>query len=165
MEIVASSLVMRKFRTIKDFQMDLGLSKTSEVQKEGNKGSAQIVIKIKDPFIKRYNMEKGVYLSKTGYIGTLLFYIDASMRNDEFIIYDQNKEYPFTYKDNQNVREYLSSVLDKILSNEIQPVELGINYDEKMEFSIDKNLPQTEFIEEYLKMQQKMANMDIKTKK
>ncbi len=165
MEVVASSLVMRKFRTIKDFKMDLGLSKTSEVQKEGNKGSAQIVIKIKDPFIKRYNMEKGVYLSKTGCIGTLLFYIDASMRNDEFIIYDQNKEYSFTYKDSINVREYLSNILDKILNNEIKPVELDVDLDEKMEFSVDKNLPQTEFIEKYLKMQQEMINMDIKTKK
>jgi len=162
MEVVASHLVMRKFRSIKEFTMDLGLSKTNEVQKEGNKGPGQIVIKIKEPFIKRYSLEKGVYLSKAGNIGSLVFYTDSSMRNNQFSIYDENKEYQFTYKDTSNPREFLSNILDKILEQKVDGVELNTSLSQDIEFKVDKNLPQVEFIEEYIKMRKKMEEMNIK---
>lgn len=165
MEVVASHLVMRKFRTIKEFRMDLGISKTHEVQKEGNKGPGQVTIKIKDPFIKRYSLEKDVFLSKTGNIGTLSFYTDPSMMNDQFAIYDQNKEYNFTFKETGNVREFLSSVLDQVLGEENKGIELGVNLSENIEMSIDKNLPQIEFMEEYMKMRKKMDDLGIKQKR
>lgn len=165
MEVVASNLVMRKFRTIKEFRLDLGLSKTNEVQKEGNKGPGQIVIKIKDPFIKKYSLEKNVFISKTGNIGTLSFYTDYSMKSDQFAIYDQNKEYNFTYQETNNVREFLSDILNRIIEEEIVGVELETNLEENIEIKIDKNLPQTEFIEEYLKMKAKMDELGIKQKK
>jgi hypothetical protein len=135
------------------------------VQKEGNKGMGQLTIKIKDPFVKRYSLEKDVYLSKTGNIGTLSFYTDSSMKNDQFAIYDQNKEYNFTFKETGNVREFLSSILDQILGEEAKGVELGINLSENIELSIDKNLPQTEFMEEYIKMRKKMDELGINQKR
>lgn len=161
MEVVSSSLVMRKFRNIKEFQMDLGISKTNEVQKEGNKGPGQIVIKIKDPFVKRYSLEKDTYIVKAGNIGSLDFYVDNIMPSDKFVIYDENKEYEFTYKDTGDVRQYLSDILDKILEEQIDPVELEQNLSEDIEFRMDKHLPQSEFIDEYLKMKNDMAKMDI----
>jgi len=165
MEVVASHLVMRKFRTIKEFKMDLGLSKTNEIQKEGNKGPGNIVIKIKDPFIKRYSLEKDVFLSKSGNIGTLTFYTDPSMKNDQFAIYDQNTEYNYTYKETNDIREFLSEILNKIIGEEAQGIDLKVNLEENIEMSIDKNLPQIEFMEQYIKMRKRMEEMDIKPKR
>ena len=161
MEVVASSLVMRKFRTIKEFTMDLGISKTNEVQKEGNKGPGQIVIKIKDPFIKRYSLEKENYIVKAGNIGTLKFFVDNSIPGDKFAIYDEDREYEFTYENTNDVRAYLSSILDKILNEEIEPVNLSMNLEEDIEFRMDKNLPQNEFVEKHREMREEMAKMNV----
>ena len=161
MEVVTSSLVMRKFRTIKEFAMDLGISKTNEVQKEGNKGPGQIVIKIKDPFAKRYNLEKGNFIVKAGSIGTLSFYLDNSLNNEEFSIYDEDREYTFNYKGTGDVRAFLSDLLDKILNDELTPVNLSMNLEEDIEFSMDKNLPQSEFIQKHMEMREDMAKMGV----
>lgn len=161
MQVVASSMVMRRFRTIKEFQLDMGISKTNEVQKEGNKGPGQIVIKIKDPFVKRYSIEKDSYIVKSGNIGSLDFYLDNNMSGDKFAIYDEDKEYSFNYKETGDARSYLSDILDKILNEEIEPVNLDTNLEEDIEFRMDKDLPQAEFTERYLKMKEEMANMNI----
>ena len=141
--------------------MDLGISKTNEVQKEGNKGPGQIVIRIKDPFAKRYNLEKGNFIVKSGSIGTLIFYLDNSLNNEEFFIYDEDREYRFIYNNSGDVREYLSSILDKILNDELEPINLSMNLDEEIEFSMDKNLPQSEFIQKHAEMREEMAKMDV----
>ena len=161
MEVVASGFVMRKFRNIKEFVMDLGISKTNEVQKEGNKGPGQIVIKIKDPFIKRYSLEKNTYIVKSGYIGSLVFYTDNRLANDKFAIYDEDKEYDFTFKETGDVRAYLSDVLDQILEEKIEPVNLDTNLEEDIEFRMDKDLPQSEFMKKHKEMREQMEKMDI----
>lgn len=161
MEVVSSSLVMRKFRTIKEFTMDLGISKTNEVEKEGNKGPGQIIIRIKDPFVKRYSIEMGTYIVKAGNIGSLSFYVDNSMPGDKFAIYDEDKEYEFIYKDTSDVRGYLSDILDKILNEEIEPVNLSMNLEEDLEFKMDKNLPQSEFVDKHKQMVDDMLKMNI----
>lgn len=161
MEVVASSIVMRKFRNIKEFTMDLGISKTNEVEKEGNKGPGQIVIRIKDPFVKRYNLEKGTYIVKSGSIGSLSFYIDNMLSGDKFMIYDEDKEYEFTYKETGDVRSYISNILDKILEGEIEPVNLSMNLEEDIEFRMDKNLPQSEFVDRHKQMVEEMAKMNV----
>jgi len=161
MEVVTSSMVMRKFRNIKEFQMDLGISKTNEVQKEGNKGPGQIVVKIKDPFVKRYDLEKGCYIVRFGNIGSLAFYIDNTMAGDIFAIFDEDKQYSFKYKETGDVRSYLSGILDKILEGELEPEQLSMNMEEKIEFRMDKNVPQAEFIEKHKAMREEMAKMNV----
>lgn len=161
MEIVSSSLLMRRFRTIKEFQMDFGLSKTTESEKKGNKGPGQVIIKIKDPFIKRYSLEKNTFISKFGNIGTLLFYVDNSINGDDFFIYDEDKEYKIQYKESNNVRDFLSNILDKILSEELEPTNIVSNMEEEIVFEIDKNLPQGEFLDKLKEMKEKMSRMDI----
>lgn len=161
MEVVASSLVMRRFRTIKEFSMDLGISKTNEVEKEGNKGPGQIVIRIKDPFVKRYSLEKLTYIVKAGNIGSLAFYVDNNMSGDKFAIYDEDREYEFTYKDSNDVRGYISNILDKILNEEIEPVNLSMNLEEDIEFRMDKDLPQMEFADKHREMMENMMKMDV----
>jgi len=161
MEVVSSSLTMRKFRTIKEYTKDFGISKTNEVQKEGNKGPGQIVIKIKDPFVKRYSLEKGSYIVKDGNIGTLNFYLDNTLPIDKFSIYDEDKQYDFTFKDTGDVRSYLSDILDKILDEQIIPINLDQNLEEDIEFRMDKDLPQNEFVEKHKQMREDMAKMNI----
>ena len=161
MEVVASSLIMRKFRTIKEFTMDLGISKTNELKKEGNKGPGQIIISIKDPFIKRYSLEKKTYIVKSGNIGSLDFYLDNSMMGDKFTIYDEDREYDFTYKETGDVRTYLSDILDQILEGKLEPITLSMNMEEDIEFRMDKDLPQMEFADRHREMREEMAKMDV----
>ena len=166
MEIVASSNMIRKFRAIKEFEMDLGLSKTHEVKKEGAKGqSQQITIQIRDPFIKRYKLLTNSYLIKSGNIGSLDFYTDNSIGYDSFKIYEEDKEYVFEYKGASNIREYLSDILDKILSGEMAPNNLEMNMEEEMKFNFDKNLPQGEFLQKRNEMEEEMAKMGVSLKK
>jgi len=161
MEVVASSMILRKFRQIKEYTLDMGISKTKEVQKEGNKGPSQIVIKIKDPFIKRYSIEKERFIVKAGYIGSLDFYMDNLMPPNNFSIYDEDREYNFEYKDTPDVRSYLSDILDKILNEQIEPVNLAQNMEEEIEFKMDKNLPQQEFIDKYNELRERMNKMGV----
>ncbi len=161
MEVVLSNSVLRKFKNIRDFSMDFGISKTNEVKKEDNKNIGQITIKIKDPFIKRYSIEKGVFIMKTGNIGTLKFYLDLSLNSGQFIIYDENKEYEFNYTDTGDDRSYLSKILDQILENEIEPKNLDNNIEEEIKFELDKNLTQAEFIEKRQELKERMAKMNV----
>lgn len=161
MEVVAPSLIMRKFRNIKEFKMDLGISKTDEVQKEGNKGPGQVVIKIRDPFIKRYYVEKQNYIVKSGNIGSLYFYTDNGLPNNIFSIYDENKEYRFEYQETGDVRSYLSNILDQILEEKIEPINLSMNMEEDIEFKLDKHLSQAEFAQKNREMKEEMSKMGI----
>jgi len=162
MEIVASNNMLRKFRTIKEFKLDMGTSKTSETQKEGNRGPGQVIIKIKDPFIKRYQIKTNNYIVKSGNIGSLSFYTDNTMGYDEFKIYDKDNEYTFRYNEFGDIRNYLSSTLDKILDEEINPVKLDMNMEEKIEFELDKNLPQNEFVNKRKELEENMNKMGIR---
>jgi len=165
MEIVTNSNMIRKFRAIKEFTLDLGLSKTSEVKKEGTKGHGQVVIQIRDPFVKRYKMLTGMYIVKTGCIGSLDFYTDNNIGFNDFKIYDQDKEYSFTYKGSDNIRQCLSDILDDVLSGKIEPNNLDMNMNDKIEFKLDKNLPQNEFLDKQKEMEMEMSKMDIRLHK
>lgn len=165
MEIVTSNGMIRRFRTINEFTMDLGFAKTVDAKKEGTKGPGQIVIKIRDPFVKRYSVLTGSYLIKSGCIGSLDFYTDNRLGENEFIIYDQDKEYKFTYDGRSEIRSYLSDKLDKILSEEAQAKELEMNMEEKIEFKLDKNLSQTEFLQKQKEMESEMARFNVNMNK
>jgi len=154
--------MIRKFRAIKEFALDLGTSKTNQVAKEGNRGPGQVIIKIKDPFIKRYQLKNDYYIVKSGNIGSLSFYIDNGMGNNEFRIYDQDKEYKFIYNDKIEIRTYLSDILDKILNEEIEPIKLDMNMEENIEFKLDKNLSQREFVEKRKELSEDMDKMGIR---
>lgn len=162
MEIVASSNLLRKFRTIKEFTLNMGLSKTSEASKEGNRGPGQVIIKIKDPFIKRYQLQTGNFINKSGNIGSLTFYTDNNMSYNEFKIYDRDNEYKFNYNETSDIRSYLSDVLDKILEETINPIKLDQNMEEKIEFELDKNLSQREFVKKHKEMMDDMEKMGVK---
>jgi hypothetical protein len=156
--------MIKRFKSINEFQMNLGLSKTTEINKEGIKGGQQIVIKIKDPFVKRYLMLTGNYLVKSGNIGSLSFYMDNTVGYNNFLIYDKDKEYKFEYKETEDVRSYLSDILDGILNGKIKPNNLEMDMEEEIEFRIDKNLPQKDFLEKQREMNEEMAKMNIKNK-
>jgi len=167
MEVVSSDYLIRKFRTIKEFQLDLGSSIMSEAKKEGDKGPGQLVIKIKDPFVKRYSLEYETYISKMGHIGTLGFYVDNQYKPNEFKIFDEDKTYEFVYDngDNIDMRTYLSRTLNKIFDNEVNPIQLENNMEETIVFEIDKNLPPGEFLKQYNEMKKRMDEMGVNLKR
>lgn len=159
MEIVCNSITLRRFRTIKDFNLDLGIAKSSEIKKEGSRGIGQISINIKDPFMFKYNKEKNRFITKTGSIGTLGFYIDNSIIGNKYYIYDGNKEYEINYVENDDVREYLSNVIDKVLNGLIDPNIMNVNMEDKIEYKLDKNLPKDKFIDEYNKINKQLGKI------
>jgi len=167
-EIVSSNYMIRKFRGIKEYTTDLGTNKTGEYRKEKldgigkDHGPGQVVIKIKDPFVKRYSIEYGDYITKMGKVGTLGFYVDNNYKPNEFKIFDETRIYEFIYENNsEDIRSYLSNLIEKILDKEIEPIETDINIEENIEFSIDKNLPQAEYLKQLKEMKQKMSDMNM----
>jgi hypothetical protein len=114
MEIVCSNMMLKKFRGIKEFTMDLGTSLMQKARKEGAQaGSNQMTIKIKDPFVKKYSLEYDNFIMKMGSIGTLGFYIDNSFKFDQFKIFDGSKIYEFQYiETKEDIRTYLSNILN-----------------------------------------------------
>ena len=164
MEIVCSNTMLRKFRGIKEFTMDLGTSLMQDARKEGAQAGSNIMtIKIKDPFVKKYSMEYDNYIMKMGSVGTLGFYVDNTFGFNQFRIFDGAKIYEFQYSDTkEDIRTYLSNILDGIFEEEINPIEVGRDMEEEIYFTIDKNLPQAEFIKQYNEMKKKMDEMNIK---
>jgi hypothetical protein len=106
-------------------------------------------------------LEKGSFIVKDGNIGTLDFYLDNTMPVNVFSIYDENRQYDFTFKDTGDIRKYLSDILDEILEERIAPINLEQNLEEDIEFRMDKDLPQSEFVEKHKQMREEMAKMNI----
>ena len=87
MEIITNSIVSRKFRSIPEYETDLGIAiKIDESRNSENyKKSAGSPV-VKDDIIKKYFEFYGRFIVRTGRIGSLLFYVDNYIKNNEIII-------------------------------------------------------------------------------
>lgn len=115
MYIVTSTDILRRFKSIDIFQIDLGLNLKGPVNM--NPGKEEKKIKVRDEFNKRYHMLNGRYINKFGHIGTLTFYEDLSLPKDEIHIYKEKDiiEIKFTKEDYKiEPRKYLSDLLETI---------------------------------------------------
>ena len=99
-----------------------------------------------------------------GSVGTLGFYVDQHLSNDVFKIFEDDKVYEYTYKNVKDIRSYLNEILDSIFEKEAQPVKLENNMEKSIEFTLDKNLSQDEFLQQWKDMRQKMQDMNIAQK-
>jgi len=150
MEVITGINLSRKFKRISEYKMDLGLAvKIDDSGKKGNYGQGGgVVWKIKDNVIKKYYENYGRYLNRTGKIGTLLFYTDNSIKNNDIhIIYD-NEVYYSQYQ-NGDIRSFLSELISNVINGKLKPHE---EISEKEEEFIDiKNMSNEELAEYLLK--------------
>lgn len=116
MEIVAHSVMLRKFRSINDFVIDLGSNYCGKVD-NGRSGKQTFKLNISDDFINKYNKLTNRLISKCGNIGNITFYEDMSLYYNNFMIFDGKDVIDIEYTDeddNKNIRQYLSDVLESI---------------------------------------------------
>lgn len=113
MQIVASHFILRYFRKIDLFTIDLGNNLTGPIETSQNHDT-KFKIKIKDQFIKKYQNINNTYIQKYGNIGKLAFYEDVKFKQLEYCIYDNERifEIEATYDDlNDEPSDYLTKIL------------------------------------------------------
>lgn len=116
-QIVATNYMLRFFRQIDIFKVELGMSLKQMDQKAGNAPT----IKVRDPFVKKYeNINAGKFTHKYGSIGTIIFYEDISLPRYEFHIYKDDQIYEILATDDdikKTANDYLTEIL-KMISGE-----------------------------------------------
>ena len=121
MEIITGIELNKKFKQIPEYKMDLGLSiKIDDSKNKEKYKSSGGIWKIKDKTIKKYHDTFGKFLNRIGKIGTLLFYIDYNINNNDMYIIHENELYKSTY-DNSNIRTFLSNTIKNVIDNKLEP--------------------------------------------
>lgn len=114
-QIVANNIVLKKFSKIDIFEIDLGKNLTGGATSSKKKDMS---IKISDDFIQRYRHNTNNLLFKYGNIGSLKFYTDSTLSNNELIAFDGDNIYEIEIDDVQMLtnspRTYLSNLIEKI---------------------------------------------------
>lgn len=123
MNIVANNTLLRYFKKISIFKVDLGTNLKGAVQA---KKDPDFTIKIRDEFVKRYQTITNKIIFKYGEIGKLGFYEDNTIPTNEFHIYDTDKIFEITVKNDDLLKEssvYLTEVLKSIENGEMEEME------------------------------------------
>jgi len=153
-QIVGTNFILRYFRQIEIFTIDLG---STLKQLDAKPGEAP-KIKVKDVFVKKYeSINRGKYVQKYGSIGSIVFYEDNTLSRFEFHIYKEDQIYevqaePEDLKKSAN--DYLTSILKSIdkdpydLKDQTDQIKdiVYTNIPEGMN-TPDINLPRDQYIE------------------
>lgn len=159
MEIVANNNILRFFKNISIFKIDLGTNLKGPAPTGGplKKNESEFSIKIRDEFVKKYQTLAGKFIMKYGEIGSLKFYEDNSIPINEFHIYDKEKIYEIC-ANSDDLKKDPSNYLTEV----IQMIENGENEQKEEENKIknviytnmpedlmrpDMNLPKDQYIE------------------
>jgi len=154
MNIVANNYMLRYFKKISIFKVDLGFNLKGPVKTRPT--GDEPTIKIKDDFIKKYEHLTGILLMKYGEIGRLKFYEDKGVGINEVHIYDGDKIYEIGVTSDDMEKEpgmYLTEILQMIENGGVQESDVDIikdfSYDNVPE-GIEKpdiRLPRDQYIE------------------
>jgi len=143
MEVISNTVLNNMFKKIDGYRMDLGFAIKTESKSSGKDKSSKWIIK--DNIVKKYYEMKNVYITKTGKIGTLSFYIDNQILDDEIYIINDNNVYKSEFDKNTNIKIELSKVLFEIYNGNIDPYE---KISQTIEKDIDlKNMDTKELLE------------------
>lgn len=158
MYVVANNFMLRKFKTIQIFKLDLGFNLTGA---QSSKQSGQFTIKIKDEFVKKYQTLTNRYINKFGEIGTLKFYEDTTLGNSDIHIYNKEQIYEILVTNEDLIKDpydYLTEIIMEIerIENEIDTesnIVRDIVYTNVPDDLVkpDINLPKNEYIEQLVK--------------
>lgn len=158
--IVSNSQMLRRFKTIDVFHLDLGMKMLHE---DG--------IKVSDTFIITYHKLHNRLLHRFGDIGAIKFYEDYYMKQETFVVYKGNDVYEVEYTEEdkkKTVKEFLSDIVYKINSKDYQSLEHstveGIVASEeditRLENGIPRpkiDLPKDQYIMEMIKRRQELS--------
>ena len=116
-QIVANNYMLRHFRKIEIFKIELGFS----LKQLDSKAGEGLKIKIKDQFVKMYeNVSNGRLIHKYGSIGSIVFYDDSILSRNEFHIYKDGKVFEIE-SDEEDLKmdagAYLTNII-KMISGE-----------------------------------------------
>ena len=124
MNIVANIYVLKYFKEIEYFEIDLGwrVKELPDVNRKVFQGEKKSQIKIKDDFIKTYFNNYGRMVFKIGKISFINFYDDLQMKNNELYVFRDDKIYEveFSSKYKSEPRKFLSDLLESIDNNVIE---------------------------------------------
>jgi len=146
MEVISNKLLNSKFRRLKEYKLDLGMALKVESKSNGKDRSSKWIMK--DNIVKKYYNIVGQYISKTGRIGTLLFYIDSNLDNNDVLIMEKDEIYKSTFNTTDNIRTQLTKLLSDILSDNLSPYKVS-TLEEEIEPDL-KNMS-TEELMKYLR--------------
>jgi len=114
MNIVTNNYMLRYFKTINLFKVDLGKNLKGPVGKR----NSESIIMIRDEFIKKYqSLNRGKIIMKYGEIGTLKFYEDGQIPANIFHIYDKEQIYEIQASQDdlkKDATAYLTEILQMI---------------------------------------------------
>ena len=163
MNIVCTSAIAKNFERVKEFKMDLGFSLTQDSNMvKGGKSSMRTVFKIRDPFVRHYHSLNDIFVNKHGNIGSIGIYIDPSIKNYEFKLFNNDEEFSIPFDPGiENMRQYLSNIIGDIESGKLISKNVEVGMDGSIEFYVDPNLSQEEYMEEFLKQKRKMEELKI----
>ena len=113
--VVANSLMLRRFRSIDIFKVNLGMKMFYD---DG--------IKLSDVFIIQYWKLFNKTIYRYGDIGDIKFYEDFSMTPDTFTVYKEKDVYEVIYSDDDKkkpIKVFLTEIVTKIASKDYQTTQ------------------------------------------
>lgn len=145
MQVVANSIILKHFRKIDIFKLDLGFNLKGAVQ---TKPDPEIKFKIKDEFIKKYQTFTNRYISKFGDIGSLKFYEDLQLPHNELHVYNDENIYEILMTSDDFQRDskvYLGEIIKLIDGGIAETENQKIERDEleKKKQKIYTNMPES----------------------
>ena len=169
--VVSNSAILRHFKKIDVFKLDMGSNYFGPaVELKDNKRAK---LKIKDEFIKKYESITNKLIHKYGEIGSIKFYEDLTLNNNEFHIYTSKGDIfeldmsPDDFA--RNPKEYLAEIIELI---ETGKAETDDQIRERKELEERKNkiyttmpadierpdisLPKEQYLEEMVKYRKKL---------
>lgn len=173
-KIVCNNILLRKFKTIDIFELDLGFNLKGPVNmKPGHQGKNDSVgkMKIKDEFIVRYNSLYNRYASRYGHIGPITFYEDCSLPQMQMQIFREEDifEVDFTEEDDDMpIRQYLSNLLEALCGDSEEKPE-NVNMSRNIIYTNmnnvgtmpDMTLPREQYIQAMIDMKKKQAEESV----
>ena len=93
MNVVTNNFMLKYFKQIKIFKLDLGTNLKGPVSKK-RQGDGENSIRIRDEFVKKYQtLNNNSLIRKYGEIGRLKFYEDGNIKGNDFHVYNDGEIY------------------------------------------------------------------------
>jgi len=169
MNIVTNNFMLRYFKSISLFKIDLGKNLKGPAGQRKNEST----ITIRDEFVKKYqSINKGKIIMKYGEIGSIKFYEDGTIGRNTFHIYDKDQifEIEATNDDlGKDATVYLTEILqlledgvdETIINNEDNMIKdvAYTNMPENMDRP-NMNLPKDQYMENLLNRRKLMEKIN-----
>lgn len=122
MNVISNSNMSKIFSKIDEYRMDMGIAIVIDDSKRGKDYASGGKWAIKDKVIKTYFDNVGTYVNRVGRIGTLLFYVDYGLSDNDIFILENDKMYKFKY-DGSNIRNFLSTIIMDVINGTVDEYE------------------------------------------